>query len=99
MPYRVRGSVSEESRVLLFNQSDMTLERSGVFTAGDWELIALDGELKTVVARQTTTGESAGYGDVTPESYVELYTLLSINNIGDFLAIDNLGNGLVVIPA
>lgn len=98
MPYRVRGAVDDECRVLLFNESDMSLERSDVFEAGDWELVANNSALKMVVARGTTSGEAHGFGGITPETYVEPSILLAINSLGDFLAIDGSGSGLLVAP-
>jgi hypothetical protein len=99
MPYRVRGTVNDTCRVLLFNESDMSLERSGVFDAGDWELIANNTALKMVIVRASDDGEAFGYGGITPETYNEPDVLLAINTIGDWLAIDDLGNGLSVSPS
>jgi hypothetical protein len=99
MPYRVRGTVDTTSRVLLINESDMSLERSNVFEAGDWELVANNAASKMVVARETTSGEAYGFGGITPETYEEPDSLLLINTLGDWLAIDSLGNGLIVAPA
>ena len=98
MAYRVRGTVDATSRVLLFNESDMSLERSSIFETGEWELIANDVNLKTIIARAEVTGESYGFGGVTPETYEDPDVLLAINSMGDFLAIDGSGNGLIVEP-
>jgi hypothetical protein len=99
MPYRVRGTVDATSRVLLFNESDMSLERSNIFEAGDWELVANNLALKMVIARETTSGEAYGFGGITPETYEDPDSLLLINTLGDWLAIDSTGNGLIVSPA
>ena len=96
MPYRVRGVLDSESRVLLFNEADMSLERSNIFESGDWELLANNSNVKMVIARETTSGEAYGFGGITPEFYEDPDTLLAINAIGDFLAIDSEGNGLIV---
>lgn len=99
MSYRVRGSVDDTCRVLLFKEADMSLERSGIFESGDWELACDSQALRMVVARETTSGEAWGFGGITPEFYEDPDVLLAINSLGDFLAIDDLGNGLVVVPA
>ena len=99
MPYRVRGTVDATARVLLFNESDMSLERSNIFEAGDWELVANSAAAKMVIARETASGEAYGFGGVTPETYEDPDILLAINNLGDWLSIDEMGNGLIVAPA
>lgn len=96
MPYRLRGTLDETARVLLFNEADMSLERSSIFEAGNWELLANSGDLKLVLAREVASGEALGFGAVTPEYYGLTTVLLAINTSDDFLAIDDSGNGLIV---
>ena len=95
MPYRIRGTVESECRVLVFNESDMALERSGVFSVGDWELMANNANLKMVIARDTSSGESYGFGGIIPETYEEPDTFLAINMLGDLLAINSDGDVLI----
>lgn len=95
MPYRVRGSIDATCRMLLLKEADMSFESSDVFNAGEWELICDSQELRMVIARETASGEAYGFGGITPEFY-DSDVLLAINNLGDFLAIDDTGNGLVV---
>ena len=96
MPYRVRGTVDDTCRVLLFKEADMSLERSGVFDSGEWTLECDSQALRMVVARATDDGEAYGFGAITPEYYLDPDTLLAINSMGDFLAIDSEGGGLMV---
>lgn len=96
MAYRVRGSVDDTCRVLLFKEADMSLERSSVFDAGDWELVCDNQALRLVVARETVSGEAYGFGKITPEFYEDPDVLLAINSLGDFLAIDSVGGGLEI---
>lgn len=99
MPYRVKGTVDATTRVLLFNESDMSLERSSVFDSGEWELVANDAADKMIIAREASTGEAYGFGGITPAYYEDPDIFLAINTLGDWLAIDEVGNGLIVAPA
>ena len=96
MPYRVKGTVDSECRILLLNEDGTSLERSSIFSAGDWELLAVDDELRIVVSRETTSGEAYAFSGVIPEYYEDPDALLAINSLGDILAIDGDGNGLIV---
>lgn len=97
MPYKVSGSLNSTARILLLNESDMSLERSSIFESGEWELLANNANSKLVIARDTTTGEAYGFGNISPEYYEGSDTLLAINSSGDFLAIDSSGNGLLIV--
>ena len=99
MPYRVRGTVDSTCRILLFNESDISLERSSIFEAGNWELMANNTDLKTVIARDTSSGEAYGFGSITPEIYEEPDTFLAINMLGDLLTINSGGDVLIAAIA
>lgn len=92
MPNLVKGSLDSECRVLILNEADMVLDNSSVFSAGEWELIVNSVGSKTVIARETATGEAYGYGSVTP-----IYDVLplAINSEGDVLAINAVGDHLI----
>jgi hypothetical protein len=95
MPHKLKGTLNEEARILVFKAADFSLEYSEVFPAGDWEIDALDDTSRIVVA-VTGYGEGLGFGDVAPRFYDDLGTLLAIDDAGDILAIDIYGNGLIV---
>ena len=70
MPYKISGTKSETARVIIFKESDWTIESNTVISgSGAYEVDSLETGNKSVIAR-TNDGEVAGYGFVAAEEYV-----------------------------
>ena len=94
MPTFIRGSIDSESRLIVLDELTMSIETNAVFSAGEWEIEALNTNTKTIIAR-SADGDSYGYGNVSPITDV---ISLSINSLGDLLIINDQGDSLVVNP-
>ena len=62
---KISGNISNDSRIIVVKETDWVVESNTNKTAGAFEITGLDFSKKTVIAR-ATSGECAGYGDVTP---------------------------------
>jgi hypothetical protein len=93
MPTFIRGSVDSESRLIVLDESTMSVETNEVFPIGEWE-VETSNTNKTIIARNSN-GESYGYGNVSPITDI---ISLSINSLGDLLIINDQGDSLVVNP-
>ena len=62
---KISGNISADARLIVVKETDWVVESNTNKTAGAFEITGLDSGKKTVIAR-ATSGECAGYGDVTP---------------------------------
>jgi hypothetical protein len=69
MAYKIIGTLSEAGQVLIFDETDWSLEASEAKSAGSYEITGVNGNKKTVVARSAGSGAVAGYGNITPIEY------------------------------
>lgn len=67
--YKVSGTISEDSRVLVINESNWTVESNTEESVGSYE-VTTSGGYKTVLSRQSD-GATLGFGSVTP---IAIYT-------------------------
>ena len=95
MPYRVTGTTNDTCRIFLFNDADMSLERTNIFEPGGWELLTTNNYPKLIVARGELTAESHGYGDVIPAFYEYSSSPLAIDTNDTLLAINIHGDALL----
>lgn len=76
MPYKISGNISEEARVIIFDESDWSIESNTVISGGgNYEIEVKDGD-KTIVSR-TNNGWTIGYGAVTAAFYEPPFPLFS----------------------
>jgi len=96
MPYKISGNLNEDAKIIVVKENDWSVETTSDKVAGAYE-ITVDAGDKLVLARKSN-GQSASYGDVTPESF-----LLAGGDIGiyfygydraniDYITISSLGN-------
>ena len=77
MPYKISGSKNETSRIIVFKESDWSIESNTVVSGtGSYEIDSLATGAKMVIAK-TDSGEVLGYGNVTPEEYTSWNTYFS----------------------
>ena len=66
MPYKISGTKSETTRIMVFDESDWSIESNTVVSgSGDYEVEVADTGKRAVISR-ANDGEVIGYGDVTP---------------------------------
>jgi len=63
MAYKVSGSLSEDARIIVIDESDWSVESNTNETAGSYSIETLDIGKKTVLARKSS-GEGTMYGNV-----------------------------------
>jgi len=67
MSYKISGTASEETRILVIEETGWTVTASGIET-GAYEIdLGSEAGPILVVGRRTSDGYSVGYGNVTPE--------------------------------
>jgi hypothetical protein len=64
--YRISGNITEDSRVLVLNESNWALENSEDVTAGNYELSVSAGEKTIIAIPNDDTNNLIGYRNVTP---------------------------------
>jgi hypothetical protein len=60
---KISGNLNKEARILVFKESDWSLESNVIKSAGDYEVTGLDSGKKTVVSR-IANGECECFGNV-----------------------------------
>ena len=71
MAYKILGTKNEAARVIIFKESDWSIESNTVVAgSGAYEIDSLETESKLIVA-ESGDGELLGYGNVTPIEYAE----------------------------
>jgi len=68
MPYKISGSISEDAKIIIVNQSDWSVETTSDESVGEYEISTLIGGTKAVIARKSD-GCSLGYGNVAAQPY------------------------------
>jgi len=68
MPYKISGTKSATARILIFKESDWSIESNTVVSGSGAYEIDVETGVKTIVA-ETTAGEMFGYGNVTAFEY------------------------------
>jgi len=66
MDYRLLGSVDEDAKLLVVDESSYTVQVDMIVSAGAFEIGGLTNTQKVVTARRLSNGEVLGYGSVTP---------------------------------
>ena len=69
--YKIEGTLQYPGRILIFDESDWSLEANELKPAGAYEISGLNGNKKTIVARANSNGKTVGVGNVTPTEIVE----------------------------
>lgn len=64
--YEITANINQDSRLIIMNDTDSTIEWSNTVTSGITEATGLTETTKIIVAREIISGESYGYGGVTP---------------------------------
>jgi len=66
MPYKISGTKNETARIIIFKESDWSIESNTVVSgSGDYEVDELESGTKTMIAR-SEEGEVIGYGHTSP---------------------------------
>lgn len=81
MTQTISGNLSGPARLIILNESDMTIEHNAT-TSGSFEVSGLSDGNKVVIAR-TSAGEAFGYGAVDPETYFTGYVAPYTDNFED----------------
>lgn len=68
MPYKISGTLSDASRIIIIKESDWSIESNTTESVGAYEIGVLVSGTKLVAARKSD-GESLGYGNVAAEHY------------------------------
>jgi len=93
MPYRIKGELSENSRVVILKESDWSIDYNADVDAGVYSIDVDDDSDRLTFARMLSNGWTIGYGAVTPESYT-VGNFLDLGT-GDYLLI-NSEDGLLI---
>jgi len=91
--YKLTGWLEEAARLLVFKESDWSLEKTESLTRGDFVVGSLTAGAKMVAGRNTS-GKVEVYGNITPELQ-SADDYLMINTLGDLLLINTGGDYLV----
>ena len=68
MPYKISGTISEEARIIVLDESDWSIESNTVISGGgNYEIDVVSGT-KTLVSR-IVGGQTIGYGSVAAAFY------------------------------
>lgn len=67
MPYKIEGSSSEQSRIIVLNESDWSVDATTV-VSGNYSVEFSVSGTKTILSR-SESGETHGYSGVTPTSF------------------------------
>ena len=92
--YKLTGWLEEAARLLVFKESDWSLEKTESLPRGDFVIGNLSSGAKMVAGRNAE-GKVEVYGYVDPEIQ-SLGSSLLINTLGDFLLINTAGDFLAV---
>lgn len=65
MAYNITGNISEASRIIVLDESNMSIESNTTHSGGAFDVEANDANNKIIIARKND-GESFGYGAITP---------------------------------
>jgi len=70
MPYKISGTLSDDSRIIIIKESDWSAENNTISGSGSYEITELEAGAKLVAALKND-GEMLAYGNVTPIGYVD----------------------------
>lgn len=68
MAYKISGNLGEDATIIVFKESDWSVDKSSEEVAGNYNIEGLVPGEKLIVARKSD-GHSASYGNVTPATY------------------------------
>ena len=93
MPYKISGTKSETARIIIFKESDWSVESNTIVSgSGSYEVDSLVTGDKLIVAR-TNEGELLGYGNVSAEYYTPPGRgVFSMGDTIDYITISTTGN-------
>jgi hypothetical protein len=91
--YKLTGFLRETARVLVFKESDWSLEKTESLPEGDFIMGNLSAGNKMIAGRNTE-GKVEVYGNITPELQAA-DDYLMINTSGDLLLINTAGDYLI----
>jgi len=66
MAYNISGETNSNSRIIVINESDWTVEATTENINSTFEIADLVSGTKTIIARENSTGYIIGYGGVIP---------------------------------
>jgi len=95
MAYKITGWLEDASRVLVFKESDWSLEHTSALDRGEFEIAYLSAGAKMVAGRRTADGKVEVYGNIDPTEYIG-EDFLAINAGGDLLNINDAGDHLII---
>jgi hypothetical protein len=95
MAYKITGWLEDPAKILIFKESDWSLEKSVSIDSGDFEVVSLASGTKMVAGRRLSDGMVEVYGNIYPIEYLG-EDFLSINSLGDLLNINTNGDHLIV---
>ena len=91
--YKLTGWLEEPARILIFKETDWSIEKTEALPRGEFVLGSLSAGAKMVAGRNAI-GEVEVYGNVTPElQFADCFLL--INTMGDLLLINTDGDFLI----
>jgi len=99
MPYKISGTLSDAARIIVFKESNWSIESNTTKSSGAYEVDELVSGAKLIVARKSD-GESLGFGNVSGEYYAPTYGDRGIfaardaapQNIISYITISSAGN-------
>lgn len=95
MAYKITGWLENAARILIFKESDWSLEHSASLDRGDFEVPYLSTGKKMVAGRRLSDGKVEVYGNIDPTEYIG-EDFLAINAGGDLLNINDAGDHLII---
>jgi len=95
MAYKITGWLEDPARILIFKESDWSLEHTSAVDRGEFEIEYLRVGTKMVAGRRISDGKVEVYGNITPTEYIG-EDFLAINATGDLLNINDAGDHLII---
>jgi len=62
----ISGNISNDGRIIVYDINTNSLVHDQLYSAGAYEILGLDPSTKTIVAVNSSTGESLSYGNIVP---------------------------------
>lgn len=95
MAYKITGWLENPARILIFKESDWSLETSASIDPGNFEIASLSAGTKMIAGRRASDGKVEVYGNITPLEYIG-EDFLAINAAGDLLNINDAGDHMII---
>jgi hypothetical protein len=95
MAYKITGWLEEAARILVFKESDWSLETTTSIGEGEFEISSLTAGTKMIAGRRVSDGKVEVYGNIIPLEYIG-EDFLAINALGDLLNINDAGDHMII---